>query len=504
MVLLIFQVAIAIIFYFISPGASFFTTKTTIRTNVWHPDLVRVEHIVPRKPTLYRGFVPIRSPAIRSRVAPAYASAAYTPSFPSGFAPIFPSTLDSSAPAPALAPALNPALNPYLAPAVPATAAPPTLPPLTTTTAAATTLPPPPPPTTTAPEPPAPAVVVAPAAPAAVEAPAPQVITVQQPAPQGLFPQGIIAVQPIITNGGLLNIGNSGEASPGGLSQFLPANFLGSALLQALLAQQAPAAPVEVAAPPAPEVITEAPTTAAPPETTIAPAIETTVAPVVTTTVEPVPEATEAPATLPPTPEEQPLYIFPSQHGYPGLNFAPGLLDTVLQPPALQAFQYQSFESFANQIPAQEATAAPLPEISPSAAPLPESTPAADQQQFVIRVEDVEGGQSYSGYNLFGQQQLLPAANPQILQGEVYSNQVHVSTLARSFFYFTLEKVGDWLGTDVAPVAYSLFFQAIAFYSFLSTVLFNATFLQGAGAQFDYSFAGENRYSRGTRKYRSH
>jgi hypothetical protein len=376
-------VAFAITFFFISPGSSFFSSPNRI-TNVWHSDLVRNEYIVPRSLPVSR-FVPSFGPIINRRVSPL--------------------------------PLYAPVVRPYFVPVpVVAAAEAPTLPPpttteaVTTTTAAATTLPPPPPPTTTAApvevETEAPAAIEeAPAPPAIEEAPAappaapvaPQVITIQQPAAQGGFPQGIIAVQPIITHGGFLNIGNGGVSAPGGISQF-------SALLHALMAQQAaPAAPV----------MTEAPA----PATTLAPAPETTAAP-----------------TLPPTTLAPPTPV----------HYIPALPNIVLQPPQ-QVFQHQVF----NQIPA--AQQAPLPEISP-----------VDDQKFLIKVEDAhanqekrnlryngqneygysvshshgQGGQSYSSYAqnnavapgsaYYGQQQLHPAQGPAETQ-QVYSNQVHVS-----------------------------------------------------------------------------
>jgi hypothetical protein len=390
-------VAFAITFFFISPGSSFLSSPNRI-TNVWHSDLVRTEYIAPRSLPINR-FVPSFGPIINRRVSPL--------------------------------PLYAPVVRPYFVP-VPVLAATeaPTLPPpttteaVTTTTAAATTLPPPPPPTTTAApvevETEAPAAIEeAPAPPAVVEAPAappaaPQVITIQQPAAQGGFPQGIIAVQPIISHGGFLNIGDGGVSAPGGISQF-------SALLQALLGRQAPAP----AAPVAP-LMTEAPA----PATTIAPAPETTAAP-----------------TLPPTTLAPPTPV----------HYIPALPNIVLQPP--QAFQHQAF----NQLPAAPQQVA-LPVISP-----------VDDQKFLIKVEDAhanqekrnlrydgqneygysvsqshgQGGQSYPSYAqnnavapgsaYYGQQQLHPAQGPAETQ-QVYSNQVHVSYILSNLFCIQIEQ----------------------------------------------------------------
>ncbi|XP_065332041.1 uncharacterized protein LOC135934320 [Cloeon dipterum] len=334
------KVTFALLFLFISPSWSFFlpfNTEPAARIIVRKQHLLQYpssrryvltqnlqhDQFLGFSPSLKSqgGFIPYYSTngqVVLNEVQPAALPAAL-PAFPA--APALP-TLPAAPALPALpvlpvvteAPTTLPPPPPTTTAAPVTTAAPTTTPEPTTTTAA----PPPPAPETPAPEipapaPPAPEVPVAAPAPVAVAAPAPQIVTIQ---PSQGFPQGIIAVQPIITHGGFLNLGSHGQAAA------FPAQGLANnaalSFLQSLLGQHLPAAapaapaPAEPEAPAAPEpvateapvmvIVTEAPTTTAAPTTPAPPVPAPAPArPEITFVVIPAPQpAPVAPAYLPP------------------------------------------------------------------------------------------------------------------------------------------------------------------------------------------------------------
>ncbi|CAB3364844.1 Hypothetical predicted protein [Cloeon dipterum] len=142
-----------------------------------------------------------------------------------------------------------------------------------------------------------------------------EIVTIQ---PSQGFPQGIIAVQPIITHGGFLNLGSHGQAA-------FPAQGLANkaalSFLQSLLGQHLPAAapaPAEPEAPAAPEpVATEAPTT------TVAP--ETPAQPTITAAPAPAPARPEITVVIVPAPHPAPAYLPQAAPAAPAQTIPQGL-----------------------------------------------------------------------------------------------------------------------------------------------------------------------------------